>query len=175
MRGVTAGLVVGLVFGSSAAAMTLSSSDIRQGEPMPAAQIYPRCGGKNVSPELSWTGAPAAARSIVLTMIDLDVKPAQWSHWVVVGLPTNVRTLPRGAAVLPRGAAAVVSNFGDAAYAGPCPPAGTGTHHYQLTVWAIAMTRFPAVADEPADKLAARLRAAALDRASLTATVDAKP
>jgi hypothetical protein len=67
-------------------------------------------------------------KSFVLTMIDIDVKPDKWSHWVVVGLPATVKSLPRGATSLPGSAKAIVSNFGDAAYSGPCPPKGTGVH-----------------------------------------------
>jgi len=159
---------------SPALALTLSSPDLTPGAAMPAAHIYPRCGGRNVSPALSWTGAPAAARSFVLTMIDLDVKPALWSHWVVVGLPPSTTSLPRGVKALPAGAHAVASNFGDAAYDGPCPPHGSGLHHYQLTVWAMPAATFAAAPDQHADDLLARLSKASMDHASLTVTVAAK-
>src|SRR5690349_5537089 len=29
------------------------------------------------------------------------------------------------------------NDFGKAGYGGPCPPAGTGTHHYVFGLWAI--------------------------------------
>ena len=140
---------------------------------MPARHIYPRCGGQNISPQLSWTGEPAATRSFVLTMIDIDVKPAQWSHWVVAGLPASVHGIAQGARTLPGKAKAVVSNFGDAAYAGPCPPAGTGLHHYQFTIWALPVDDMDLPADEKATELTARLSQLALDHASLTTQVQA--
>ena len=67
-------------------------------------------------------------KSFVLTMIDVSVKPSQWSHWIVVGLPPDATSLARGTKALPAGAAAIASNFGDANYDGPCPPNGTGVH-----------------------------------------------
>ena len=155
------------------AAMTLSSADIASGNAIPSTHIYPRCGGRNISPQLSWSGAPAATQSFVLTMIDVDVKPSQWSHWIVVGLPASAHTLAQGAASLPGPAAAVVSNFGDAAYAGPCPPKGTGVHHYQFIIWALPTTAISLAPDQKATELTALLSQRALDRASFTAWVQA--
>jgi Raf kinase inhibitor-like YbhB/YbcL family protein len=155
------------------AAMNLTSTDLRAGAAMPAQHIYPRCGGKNISPQLSWTGEPGTTRSFVLTMIDVDVKPTQWSHWVVVNFPATVHDIAQGASSLPGNAKAMVSNFGDAAYAGPCPPAGTGLHHYQFTIWALPVSKIDLTADEKATELTARLSHLALERASLTTQVQA--
>jgi hypothetical protein len=159
------------LIGSAAAAMTLTSADIRPGQPIAAAQIYPRCGGQNVSPQLSWGGAPAGTKSFVLTMIDLDVKPSQWSHWIVVDLPPATTGLARGLKTLPGKAAAVVSNFGDPAYDGPCPPNGTGVHRYQFTIWAMRSATTSITADAKADGIAASLSPQALAKASFIGTV----
>jgi Raf kinase inhibitor-like YbhB/YbcL family protein len=155
------------------AAMTLTSTDIAPGEPIPAAHIYPRCGGRNLSPELTWSGAPSTARSLVLTMIDLDVKPSQWSHWILVDLPATATSLPQGTRSLPGNAKAVVSNFGNAGYAGPCPPRGTGLHHYEFTIWALPTASVSFAPDEKATEVLAYLSQHALDRASLAAVVQA--
>jgi Raf kinase inhibitor-like YbhB/YbcL family protein len=157
--------------GSAMAAMTLTSRDIQPGATISAAQIYPRCGGENISPELSWSGAPLGTKSFVLTMIDVSVKPSQWSHWIVVGLPPDATSLARGTKALPAGAAAIASNFGDANYDGPCPPNGTGVHEYQLTIWALATPTLSLVADMKATDLNRALAKAALDHASLTGFV----
>src|SRR5882757_1190772 len=166
-------LVFTILGGPAFAALNLTSSDIKPGAPIGSAHIYPRCGGRNLSPQLSWSGAPPTAKSLVLTMIDLDVKPTQWSHWVVVGLPVSDASLPQGAKTLPGNARALVSNFGDAAYAGPCPPAGTGLHHYQFTIWALPTAELSLPADEKATELSATLSRLALERASLTGLVQA--
>jgi len=158
-----------------AASFSLTSSDLRQGEKLALPQVSGifGAGGQDVSPQLSWSGAPQSARSLVLTMIDVDVKPSQWSHWVVVGLPVSASSLPQGAKTLPGNARALVSNFGDAAYAGPCPPPGTGVHHYQFTIWALPTAELSLPPDEKATELTAKLSHLALEHASLTALVQA--
>jgi Raf kinase inhibitor-like YbhB/YbcL family protein len=166
-------LLFTILGGPAFAALTLTSSDLKQDTAINTVHIYPRCGGRNLSPQLSWSGAPRSAKSLVLTMIDVDVKPSQWSHWVVVGLPVSATSLPQGADTLPGNARAVVSNFGDAAYAGPCPPAGTGVHHYQFTIWALPTEELSLPADEKATELTAKLSRLALERTSLTALVQA--
>lgn len=159
-----------LVAPASASAMSLTSADFKDGQELPVAHVYPRCGGQNVSPALAWSGVPKSAKTMVLTMIDTDVKPKQWSHWIVVGLPADSTGLARGAKPLPKGAHGVISNFGDAYYDGPCPPGGTGVHHYRFTIWAL-----PRAVNAPADggavDLQAMLEKAAIDKARITGWV----
>lgn len=166
-------LFLALLASTGAAAMSLTSTDIKPGGAIPIAHIYPRCGGENISPALSWSGAPRGTKRFVLTMIDVDVKPDEWSHWIVVGLPATAQSLPRGAASLPLGAKAIVSNFGDAAYAGPCPPKGTGVHHYEFTIWALPTLEVSLADDEKATTLTALLSKKALGRASFVGLVSA--
>jgi Raf kinase inhibitor-like YbhB/YbcL family protein len=153
------------------AAMALTSHDIQAGGTIASAQIYTRCGGENISPELSWSGVPAGTKSLVLTMIDTSVRPSQWSHWIVVDLPPATTTLARGATTLPGAARAITSNFGDASYAGPCPPNGTGVHEYQLTIWALPIPAISIDADMKATDLTARLAKSALDHATISGFV----
>ena len=156
----------------AADAMTLTSSDIAPGAQIPAAQIYPRCGGQNISPQLSWSGAPSGTQSLVLTMIDTDVKPSQWSHWIVVDLPPDTTTLARGASRLAGHARAIASNFGDRFYDGPCPPNGTGIHQYVITLWAMPSATTSIAGDAKATDVSAMLARSALDHASLTGWVE---
>jgi Raf kinase inhibitor-like YbhB/YbcL family protein len=111
----------------------------------------------------------AAGVSMLLAMLD------EWSNWVVVCLPANVRSLPRGVTSLPGGAKVVMSNFGDAAYAGPCPPKGTGAHHYEFTIWALPAFKISLADDEKASTLNELLSKRAIDRASLIGPVSAPP
>lgn len=154
-----------------AAAMTIASADFTDGAAIPAAHVYTRCGGRNVSPELHWSGAPASAKSLAVTMIDHDVPPNDWSHWIVVGIPVSASGLARGVAALPGGAHGVVSNMGDATYDGPCPPKGAGVHHYEITVWALPASMIDIAADARAKDVTAELLRAAVDHASITGTV----
>jgi len=133
--------------------MTIASNDFKDGGVLPAIHVYPRCGGQNVSPELHWSGAPASAKRLVLTMIDTDVKPSQWSHWIVLDIPPSVTMLPRGLKALPPPSYAVASNFGDAFYDGPCPPSGSGVHHYRFTIWVLRAS-LSLAGDAPAFRVA---------------------
>ena len=129
-------LLAGLV-GPPAVAMTVSSRDFANGAPFPQMDYFDRCGGKDVSPQLSWRGAPKAAKSLAVTMIDQDVRPSKWSHWIVVDLPAKAAGLPRGVVGLPAPGVALPTNMGHGGYSGPCPPHGAGVHHYEITVWAM--------------------------------------
>jgi Raf kinase inhibitor-like YbhB/YbcL family protein len=154
-----------------ASAMTIASNDFKDGGVLPMAHVYPRCGGQNVSPELHWSGAPSNAKSLVLTMIDGDVKPSGWSHWIVVYLAPASTGIAHGASSLPAGAKGVTSNMGDTSYDGPCPPKGTGTHHYVFTIWAMPMAGVSIPANARATDVQAMLARSAIAHASVTGTV----
>jgi Raf kinase inhibitor-like YbhB/YbcL family protein len=149
--------------------MDLSSPDLKDGSPIAREQIYPRCGGSNISPALSWSGVPKKAKSLAFTVIDTSVAPNGWSHWIVVDLPVTTTSLDKGVKELPKGARTLVSDFGDAYYDGPCPPKGTGTHRYEFTIWALPMADVP-VSDGSA-KFGAWLASHAIDKARITGTV----
>jgi Raf kinase inhibitor-like YbhB/YbcL family protein len=169
MRSALACVLVSLI-AAPAAAMGLSSPDLAPGAAIAPAQIYPGCGGRNISPALAWTAPPAGAASLVLTVIDVDARPAFWSHWIVVGLPPAAGALPRGVQVLPAGAHAVAGNFGDAAWDGPCPPAGSGVHHYQFTIWAMPVGAVAIGADAPANQVLSMLQRTSIAHATLVGT-----
>ena len=164
-------LLLAMLVVRTLAAMTLSSEDLQPGAVIAAAQIYPRCGGENVSPQLTWSGAPPGTKSLALTMIDTSVQPARWSHWVIVGLPPDTTSLPRGAKILPAPARGIQSNFGDSSYDGPCPPTGSGVHQYQVTIWALSTPGAAIAPDMKATDLERLLGKLALARASLVGTL----
>ena len=116
---------------------------------------------------MSWSGAPAGTKSFVLTMIDISVKPSQWSHWIVVDLPADATSLARVTKSYPGNAKAIPSNFGDAYYDGPCPPNGTGVHEYRLTIWALPIPTISFAADTKATDLDSKLSKVALGHAVL--------
>lgn len=173
MRITTSAVILALGVVSPAAALSLKSADVTDGKPIPVVHNYPRCGGRNLSPQLAWSGAPKGTRSFALTMVDVGVQPNGWSHWVVTGIPASTTGLERGAKALPGGAHAVVSNFGDPYYDGPCPPKGTGVHHYRITVWALPTADISIAADMKADALETQLKSATLASASISGTVTA--
>lgn len=163
-------VAIAAAVGQAQAAMILSSPDVKDGQVIGSTYIHSLCGGKNISPELIWSGAPGGVKSFALTVIDLDVKPDAFSHWIVVDLPPATATVPRGAAGLPPPAKVIANNFGEAAYGGPCPPKGSGQHHYQFTIWALPSATTVIAPDDKARAVADALAHVAIEKASFTAT-----
>ena len=78
-------------------AFTLSSADITDGQPLDELYAHTSVGGKNLSPQLSWSGFPAETKSFVVTCFDPDAPTGSgfW-HWVAVNLPASVTELLEG-------------------------------------------------------------------------------
>lgn len=59
-------------------------------------------------------------------------------HWDVYNIPADVREIAEGATLhMPTGSVEGANDDGVAKYSGPCPPEGTGTHHYFFTLYAL--------------------------------------
>ncbi len=116
---------------AAAAEFRLSSPDIAPGGTIANKFVYKGfgCSGENVSPSLSWTGAPAGTRSFALLVHDADAPTggAGWWHWLVYNIPAGATKLAQGAgaadgATLPAGSAQARTDFGSPGWGGPCPP-----------------------------------------------------
>jgi Raf kinase inhibitor-like YbhB/YbcL family protein len=112
------------------------------------------CTGGNLSPPLTWHGAPAGTKSFLVTLFDPDERstPSGWWHWVLYDLPGNVDELPAGAGaehskLLPTAALQGRSDLGEDAYHGPCPDKGDPPHHYVFTIYALNVEKLPVPAD----------------------------
>ncbi len=149
----TAALGVTLL-GSSAAfaqSMTLTSPDIKEGATIANEQVFKGfgCTGSNISPALSWSGAPGGTKSFALTIYDPDAPTGSgWWHWVVFNIPPGTTSLPKDAGdvkkkLMPKGAIQSRTDFGADGYGGPCPPKGDKPHHYQITVFAVDVDKLP--------------------------------
>ena len=135
------GLAAGFaLLATQAFAMSLKSSDVAEDAYFPEDEICARYGGSDISPALAWSGAPATTRSLAVTIFDPDAHGGWW-HWLVLDIPPQTTGLAQGAgsgkAALPAGALEAANSNGVKVYSGPCPPAGSGTHHYQITLWAL--------------------------------------
>lgn len=125
---------------------TLTSTDVVDGEEFPRAQYsaaFGVPGGEDVSPQLSWSGAPEGTKSYAVTVYDPDA-PTQsgfW-HWAVADIPASVTELAtnagaEGGAGLPDGAIAVPNDVRAPQFIGAAPPAGHGRHRYFIVVHAL--------------------------------------
>jgi Raf kinase inhibitor-like YbhB/YbcL family protein len=108
--------------------MSLTSSSFSDGGDIPS-----KHGKKidNVSPQLSWSGAPEETRSFALAMVDTHPIARGYVHWLVVDIDAATQSLPEAAAdgAMPAGSRELTP------YAGPFPP--SGTHGYELTLYAL--------------------------------------
>ena len=97
------------------------------------------CEGGNVSPPLTWSGAPPETRSFVLICSDPDAPAGTWYHWAVFDLPAERRSLEEGFPTDGRIGVIrqAVNDFGRTGYGGPCPPPGHGVHHYHFRLAAL--------------------------------------
>ncbi|WP_432563084.1 YbhB/YbcL family Raf kinase inhibitor-like protein [Kineococcus sp. SYSU DK003] len=130
-------------------AFTVSSTDVTDGKVLPAAQrsgIF-GAGGTDTSPQLSWSGFPAATRSFAVTVYDpLAPTGSGFWHWAVADVPVEVTSLVTGAgdetgAALPAKAWQLINDAGLARYLGAAPPAGHGRHTYWIAVHALDIDR----------------------------------
>ena len=68
--------------------MQITSSAFQPGGAIPTRYT---CEGDDVSPEFSWTGIPAEAKSLVLIVHDPDAPKANgFTHWVLYNIPPNL-------------------------------------------------------------------------------------
>ncbi|HLJ09127.1 MAG TPA: YbhB/YbcL family Raf kinase inhibitor-like protein [Acidimicrobiia bacterium] len=90
--------------------------------------------GPDVSPALEWTGAPDGTRSFAVVCHDPDAPLVDgFTHWVLYGIPGEVRSLQEGTGDFVPGE----NNMGNQGYNGPAPPPGHGVHHYYFWVYAL--------------------------------------
>ena len=125
------------------AAITVTSATIKAGETIPKDHT---ADGRNVSPALSWSGAPASTKQFAMIMDDPDAQfgGGNFVHWVVYKIPAAAKGLPAELSMdatltAPPEIAGTIqglSGFRRAGYRGPAPPPGK-PHHYTFTVYAL--------------------------------------
>ncbi len=124
------------------------------------------CDGSSASPPLKFRNIPKAAKDVALIMTDPDLPSGgTFVHWVAWHLPKS--GVPEQ--TLPAGIVQGENSIGNAAYAGPCPPAGSQPHHYVFNVYAVSkqITLPPGAS---ADELRAAIKGNALAQGTLTGT-----
>ena len=168
--------VVGAVASNTVAAgeFALSSSDIAEGEKLSAAQVFKGfgCEGGNVSPALSWEGAPAGTKSYVVTAYDPDAPTGSgWWHWVVFNIPAAISSLSANAGSgegLPAGAVQSKTDYGTHGFGGACPPPGE-VHRYIFTVHALGVEKLDLDENASAALVGFMTNANSLAKAKVTA------
>jgi hypothetical protein len=91
--------------------------------------------GQDISPPLSWNGAPDGTEEFALICEDPDAPMDEpFVHWVLYGIPKGQTSLPEDDS---GDGAEGKNSFGDPGYGGPMPPPGHGTHHYHFKLYAL--------------------------------------
>jgi Raf kinase inhibitor-like YbhB/YbcL family protein len=100
------------------------------------------CEGKDVSPALAWSGAPANTQSFALIVDDPDAPDPKapkmtWVHWVLFNIPANASGLPENVSskALPAGIKEGINDWKRIGWGGPCPP--IGRHRYFFKLYAL--------------------------------------
>jgi Raf kinase inhibitor-like YbhB/YbcL family protein len=162
-------------------AFTLTSEDVTDGQPFGNDQVSGvfGAGGKDISPQLSWSGFPAETESFAITVFDPDAPTTSgfW-HWGVADIPVSTTSLPRGAGsaggVLPPGAVQLRNDGGFAGFVGAAPPPGHGYHRYFIVVHAVDVQSLGIDADATPAFLGFNLFSHSIARARIVATYEQK-
>lgn len=120
--------------------LILRSPAFTNGQPIPRRYTGD---GEDLSPPLSWTGIPAAARALAMIVDDPDAPTTEpWVHWVISGLQATEEGLVEGIPPVarppsPAGAIQGKNSWGALGYRGPAPPKGHGVHRYVFKLYAL--------------------------------------
>lgn len=157
---------------------SLISPQLEAGGTLKAGQVFNSfgCAGDNISPELSWSGAPDGTKSFAVSVYDPDAPTGSgWWHWMVFNIPADVNKLVADSGNLekglaPQGSVQSRTDYGTPGYGGACPPVGDKAHRYQFTVWALDVAELPLGPDVSAAMVGFYLHKHQLGRADITVT-----
>ena len=130
-------LLFGLSYASGKGFRVFSSS-FKENSPIP---LKFTCQGSDISPEISWKGAPKETKSFALIMDDPDAPFGTFTHWVIYNIPGDYIGLKEEVANrenLENGIKQGKNDFGKIGYGGPCPPPGR-PHRYFIKLYALDM------------------------------------
>ncbi|HEY7740588.1 MAG TPA: YbhB/YbcL family Raf kinase inhibitor-like protein [Steroidobacteraceae bacterium] len=117
-------------------ALAITSSAFTHEGPIPKPYT---CQGKDISPPLAWSGAPAGTKSFALIVDDPDAPDPKapkmtWVHWVLYNISADARGLAEAVApkALPAGTREGRNDWKRTGYGGPCPPIGRHRYYHKL-------------------------------------------
>lgn len=119
--------------------MKISTTSFEPGRKIPMKYT---CDGEDISPELSWEGAPEGTESFALIMDDPDAPGRTFTHWILYNIPADRTELPEGVfaeKIMKKGCSQGLNDFRMMGYGGPCPPPGK-PHHYRFHIYALDTT-----------------------------------
>jgi len=162
---------------ASAAGFSIDLPGIKPNSTLSDEQVFNSfgCSGKNISPAVKWSGAPAGTKSFAITLYDPDAPTGSgWWHWLLYNIPATLSELPAHAGDadgkhLPPGAVQGRTDFGAVGFGGACPPAGDKPHRYIFTVYALKIDKIDVPPGSTAAMVGFMLNANQLAKSSVTA------
>ncbi len=91
------------------------------------------CDGKDINPEITWSGAPKEAKSFLLVVDDPDAPVGTFTHWVLFDMEAPMNAIPENVGTV---GTVAKNDFGKAKWNGPCPPKGK-EHRYFFKLFAL--------------------------------------
>lgn len=155
------------------ASFDLTSPEFTDGQPLPAIHAY---GEGNLSPALSWSGAPQGTKSFVLSCFDPDTPtPSGFWHWFAVGVAADATGVEQGAGhvgggSIPGRVVQLANDFGTRDFGGAAPPPGDRPHRYVFAVHALDTDELGVEGDTSPAKASFMMLGHVLGRATLTGT-----
>ena len=113
----------------STSTLEVSSPSFKNGGYIP---ITYSCEGKNINPAIEVKNIPSGTQTLALIMDDPDAPGGTFTHWLIWNLEPG-KVIKESSSPGTEGK----NGMGKKGYAGPCPPAGTGVHHYHFKVYAL--------------------------------------
>ena len=110
--------------------MKISSTGFKDSSTI--AEVY-TCKGKNINPELGWTGVPHGTQTLALIVDDPDAPAGLWTHWLVWNIDPALNAIAEN--YVPLNAVEGITSAGSVGYHGPCPP--NGEHRYFFKLFAL--------------------------------------
>ena len=128
--------LLGLAIAGNITKFEIKSSAFQNGAKIPARYT---CDSLNLSPSLSWAGAPAETKSFALICEDPDAPSGTFIHWVIFNIPKEKNGLEENVPkkdFLPDGTVQGKNSAGRTGYTGPCPPPGK-PHRYFFKLYCL--------------------------------------
>jgi len=154
------------VFTQTTHAITLTSTDITEGEMLSNDFVYNGfgCKGANKMPNLSWSDLPEGTKSLAITVYDPDAPTGSgWWHFISFNIPADATSLTAD------NYQAATNDYGQAEFGGACPPQGHGMHRYIFTLHALSVESLDVTKDTPPAVVRYMIHANQIDSASITA------
>jgi Raf kinase inhibitor-like YbhB/YbcL family protein len=150
--------------------LKVTSSSFADGQTIGMDFVFTGCGGKNRSPQLSWSAAPSGTKSFVITCFDPDAPTGSgYWHWMAFDIPASVDGVDPGAGTdRSPGGGSGRNDFGVSAYCGPCPPKGDRPHRYIFSVYALDIDSLGADSSTSGATVMFKMRGHILAKGSVT-------